>query len=408
MNQVKGNSGNFIESVELFWISLPFDAGHRKDDDPIAESIDAFNASSRTFTQMESQIVKVETVDGYIGWGEAFGHKSNPATWAALEEIVAPFFLGRTSSHEDSLASAEHAMHAFGRTGPIHFALSAFDIALWDIAAQRAGKTLREFINAEARHEINAYASLVHYAEDPQEVDFHLRRAKDQGFKAFKIHESSAQSVQAARDAVGNHPLMVDVNCKWKDVPEARAAFTAFEDQDLLWLEEPIFPPDDSLSLAALNSEFGIVSAGENHSGVNGLIAAMEMGALQFAQPSVGKIGGISSMLKIREVGQRLNVHVVPHCFYYGPALLATAQLIATDEEVRLANGVLRPELEIPFLNWETQLHPWHAPHQGKITNHGTLPLPREAGLGFTPDTAVLEKHALKHKVLNTPSDTNS
>ncbi|MFD1377908.1 mandelate racemase/muconate lactonizing enzyme family protein [Micrococcus antarcticus] len=402
MSQAKDGLSDTIVSIELYWISLPFDAARRSQEDSNAESIDAFNASSRTLTQMESLMVKVHTADGFTGWGEAFGHKSNPATWAALEQIVAPFFLGRSSALDGSIASAEYAFHAFGRTGPIHFALSAVDIALWDIAARRAGQTLREFINIDSRHEINAYASLVHYAEDPQEVAFHLSRALEHGFKAFKIHESSIPAIKAARQAVGSHPLMVDVNCKWHHPAEAGSSIAAMADLELLWIEEPIFPPDDSQSLAALNARFGNVSGGENHSGVQGLTSDMELGALQFAQPSVGKIGGLSAMLKIREAGQRLNVHVVPHCFYYGPALLATAQLIAADQEVQLANGSLRPELEIPFLGWETQLHPWHAPHQGKLTNEGTIRLPTEAGLGFTPDPVVLENHALKHLVLTT------
>lgn len=404
MKQVKDNLEDTIESIEIHWISLPFDAARRDNKDSNAESVDAFNASSRTLTQMDSLVVKVQTADGFTGWGEAFGHKSNPATWAALEHIVAPFFLGRSSALEGCIASAEYAFHAFGRTGPIHFALSAMDIALWDIAARRAGQTLREFINTDARHEINAYASLVHYAEDPREVAFHLARALEHGFKAFKIHESSIPSIAAAREAVGSYPLMVDVNCKWQHLAEAQSAIASLEDLDLLWIEEPIFPPDDSHSLAALNVRFGNVSGGENHSGEQGLVLDMELGALQFAQPSVGKIGGITAMLKIREAGQRLDVHVVPHCFYYGPALLATAQLIAADKEVRLADGSLRPELEIPFLNWETELHPWHAPHQGKLTDEGTLALPSEAGLGFSPNAEVLENHVLKRRVMTTSS----
>lgn len=399
MPQVRSEFNDIIESIELYLVSLPFDAARRETEDSNVESIDTFNASSRTFTQMESLIVKITTAQGLIGWGEGFGHKANPATWAALEDIVAPFFLGRTTDLNDCIRAAQYAFHAFGRTGPIHYALSAIDIALWDVAAKRANKTLREFINAQARHEVHAYASLVHYADDPQEVSFHLERAKSRGFRAFKLHESLKPAINAARDTVGTLPLMVDVNCKW-DVAQAHSAFEDLADMNLLWIEEPIFPPDDSSSLRELNSVFRKVSGGENHSGVLGLINDMEQKALEFAQPSVGKIGGISAMLQVREAGQRLGAHVIPHCFYYGPALLASAQIIALDPPLHLPDGNLRPELEIPFLNWDMQLHPWHAPHQSLMDSEGIVPLPNTPGLGFAPDGLVMDQFTIKYSAL--------
>jgi len=397
--QVKNEIDDTIDSIELYLVSIPFSAARREAGDSNVESIDTFNASSKNFTQMESLIVKVTTAQGIVGWGEGFGHKTNPATWAALEEIVGPFFIGRTCDIDKCLPAAHYAFHAFGRTGPVHYALSAIDIALWDIAAKRAKKTLREFINDDARHEINSYASLVHYSENPREVSFHLDRAKAAGFKAFKLHESSKPAITAARETTGNLPLMVDVNCKW-DVSQARAALSDLAELNLLWIEEPVFPPDDSHALRALNSEFSNVSGGENHSGVQGLVNDMEQGAIEYAQPSVGKIGGISAMLQVREAGKRLNTHVIPHCFYYGPALLASAQILALDPPVQLPDGNLRPELEIPFLNWDVQLHPWHAPHHSILTSAGTLPLPESEGLGFAPDPAVLDQYTAKYRAL--------
>jgi len=397
--QVREEIPDIIESIELYLVSLPFDAERRESEDSNAESIDAFNASSRTFSQMESLIVKVTTSQGFVGWGEGFGHKANPVTWAALESIVAPFFLGRSPDLNESLPAAHYAFHAFGRTGPIHYALSALDIALWDIAAKRANKTVREFIAPTARDEVSAYASLVHYAEDPDEVVFHLTRAISSGFKAFKLHESSKAAIQAARNAIGTAPLMVDVNCKW-DLAQALEVFDDLADMNLLWIEEPIFPPDDSRSLQELNSKYRNVSAGENHSGVHGLLNDIEHGAIKFAQPSVGKIGGISAMLQIRAAAKKMNAHVVPHCFYYGPALLASAQIIALDPPMSLDEGHLRPELEVPFLKWDAQLHPWHAPHQGLLTDEGTLSLPKAPGLGFEPDPRVLDEYSISYRCL--------
>lgn len=394
MHQVNELEHGTIKTIEIMVTSIGFSARRNETTYANSESIDAFNASSREFTSMQCLLVKVITRDGLVGWGEAFGHKSNPATLAALGEIVCPFFIGRSSDPVTQTPAAERAFHAFGRTGPVHYALSAVDTALWDITAQRAGLPLRRLLNPEARNTITGYASLVHYGEDPIQVADQLRLAQRHGFRAFKLHESTPTAIAAARETVGRAPLMADVNCKWT-VQEAEAVLTALEPLELLWMEEPVFPPDDSAGLFRLNSRHRNIAAGENHSGVRALIADMERGALAFAQPSVGKIGGVSAMFEVIAAGRRVDAAVVPHNFYYGPALLATAQLIATS----VANDL--PELEIPFLHWDSLLHPFHAPHQNGVLAGGSIPLPDAPGLGFSPDPQVLERSRITHRVID-------
>lgn len=394
MHQVNELNHSTIKSIEIMLTSIGFSARRNETTYANLESIDAFNASSREFTTMESLLVKVVTRDGLVGWGEAFGHKSNPATLAALEEIVCPFFIGRDSNPNTQTPAAERAFHAFGRTGPVHYALSAVDTALWDITAQRADLPLRKLLCPEARDHVTGYASLVHYGEDPIQVANQLHVAQRCGFRAYKLHESTVEAISAARTAVGRDQLMVDVNCKWS-VREADAVLTDLEPLGLLWMEEPVFPPDDSAGLRLLNSRHhNKIAAGENHSGVRALIADMERGAMHYAQPSVGKIGGVSAMLEVLSAGRRVDAAVVPHNFYYGPALLATAQLIATTAP----NGL--PELEIPFLQWDSLLHPWHAPHQNGVMDGGSIPLPDSPGLGFNPDPDVLQRNRIIHRVI--------
>lgn len=372
-----------VAGIELFLVSMPFTAGRRVHGE---ESVDEYNASSQTFTQMESLMVQVTDTDGRSGWGEAFGHRTNPASWAALEEVVGPFYLGRSADPWSTRRDAEYAFHAFGRTGPAHYAFSAVDTALWDLAAQRQEKPLRRLLADSARDEIDCYASLVHYGEDPVEVAHHIGRAQGQGYTAFKLHESSVEAITAARRQAGPaSDLMTDVNCRWS-VQEAAEAMEALAPSELLWMEEPIFPPDDTAALRSLNQRFGRISAGENASGVQGMIEQIRTGAVAFAQPSVGKIGGISAMLEVFAAGAEAGVAVVPHCFYYGPALHASAELIAT----------LGPEvqLEVPFLQWNDQLH----------SLHGAGPrirLSEEPGLGFQPDDEILHRHLTRRATLS-------
>ncbi|MCV9993493.1 mandelate racemase/muconate lactonizing enzyme family protein [Paeniglutamicibacter sp. ZC-3] len=372
-----------VESVQLLRVRMPFNAARSAE--PSNESIDEFNASSRTFTSMESLMVKVTTSEGLIGWGEAFGHKVNDVTWAALASLVAPFYLNKPADPASLNDQAQRAFHAFGRTGPVLYAISALDIALWDIKAQIAGKPVRQLLNPDARNSIRAYASLVHYGEDPAEVALQISRAQGLGFEAFKLHESSYPAIAAARTQAGAAaPLMVDVNCRWNEA-DATAAIDSFLPLNLRWLEEPLWPPDDLEAHRRLADRGIPLAGGENTSGAEALDAALAVGALGVAQPSIGKIGGFSSMLRYLPPRSDAAV-VVPHCFYYGPAQVATAQFIAAiSQEVRL---------EAPLLIWDEHLHPLHAAR-------ATLKLPDVPGLGFTPDAGVLERYLVDRRVLD-------
>lgn len=371
-----------VARLEMLLTAMPFSAARRVTGE---ESVDEYNASSQTFTRMEALMVKVTDSDGRVGWGEAFGHRSNPATWAALEEVVGPFHLGRAADPQAVRSEAEYAFHAFGRTGPVHYALSAVDTALWDLAAQRAGVPLRRLLDPQARDTIGCYASLVHYGEDPVEVAHHIGRAQQAGYRAFKLHESTAGAVAAARAQAGPEAaLMTDVNCRWDEAGAAQA-LEDFAEADLLWLEEPVFPPDDTDALARLNRASGRISAGENASGVHGMVEQMRAGAVSYAQPSVGKIGGVSGMREVIAAGRETGVAVVPHCFYYGPALHATAELVAT-----LGEDV---QVEVPFLQWPQRLHRLHGAGP-------TITLSEDPGLGFAPDEQVLADHLMRRAVV--------
>ncbi len=371
-----------ITHIEMMLTSVPFSAERRT---TAKESIDEYNASSQSFTRMEALMVRVHDSDGRSGWGEAFGHKSNPASWAALEEIVGPFALGRAAEPAEFRTEAEYAFHAFGRTGPVHFALSAVDTALWDLAAQRAGVPLRHLLAQDAADSVSCYASLVHYGEDPVEVAHHIDRARGAGFTAFKLHESTPRAVAAAREHAGAQALlMTDVNCHWNEAGAAQA-LTDLAPYDLLWLEEPVFPPDDTAALARLNSVHGRVAAGENASGTQGLLQQIAAGAVSFAQPSVGKIGGISGMLDVIQAAAAANVAVAPHCFYYGPALNASAEIVAA-----IGGGA---QLEVPFLTWPQRLHPLHGAGP-------QIELSQRPGLGFSPDPEVLAEHLVRSATL--------
>nr|WP_284700942.1 mandelate racemase/muconate lactonizing enzyme family protein [Robbsia betulipollinis] len=400
---------------------MPFDAGRRErrpsaaaaltpatladapaaapEDASSAAPVDAYNAASRSLLRMETLLVRLTTDDGATGWGEAFGHLVNPVTFAALAGPVGRFFIGAEVGPDPSrfaatMQAAHQAFHAFGRTGPVLYALSAIDTALWDLCAQAAQLPLHRLLGA-TRDTVEVYASLVSYDNDPEEVAYQVGRAHAAGFRAMKLHETTRTAVAAARAALpADVALMVDVNCPWPAAQAAREV-AGFAGLSLGWVEEPVWPPDDLDALARLRARGGPsdgadgapagssrvpIAAGENASGVYGFLQHFQRGAIDIAQPSVAKIGGVTGMREVIRLAGAHGVRVVPHCFYYGAGLLATAHLVAA-----LPDDVA---LELPWLQWPEVLH---APQ----ACGPTLTLPDVPGLGFAPDAGVLARHTL-------------
>ena len=92
---------------------------------------------------LDIMLLRVETQSGLVGWGEGFGYLCQHATARAVADMVTPFALGRDSRDPAQVnRDAQLALHLFGRFGITMFAISALDIALWDIAGKRAGKSL--------------------------------------------------------------------------------------------------------------------------------------------------------------------------------------------------------------------------------------------------------------------------
>lgn len=375
-----------LVKLEVVRVAVPCGAGRRAMS-PGADG-DAYNMATAPLAEMESLMVRLTTDTGLVGWGEAFGHLSNVATFAALAGPVGRFFLGRSigsdlSGIQSLREEAERAFHGFGRTGPFVFALSAIDTALWDIHAKAAGLPLFRLLGGVSGA-IEVYASLVSYGNDPTEVDYQVRRTLAQGFRRIKLHESHVNAIAAAREAAGDAELMVDVNCLWP-AEDAAEQIDALRELSLSWIEEPLWPPDDLDGLAALRGRGIPVAAGENASGVAGIREHLRRGAVDVLQPSVAKIGGVSAMRDVIELAGAANIPAVPHCFYYGAGMLATAHLVAC-----LPAGTA---LEIPLLDWPRPLYP-------ELALGNTLALSERPGLGYEPDPAVLAEYCRDSRTL--------
>jgi D-galactarolactone cycloisomerase len=360
-----------IERIEAHLIRVPFDMG---------AAPKAF--AGMNWTSVDSLFVRVFTDEGVEGWGEGWGHVACPITAAALSSLVGPAFIGRSVEDRAALmGEMQHRFHIHGRTGPVVYALSAMEIALWDIAGKVAGQPIATLLGGAPR-ELDAYASLLRYAE-PALVAGAVERAMAQGFRHIKLHEERLDSVRAARQAAGDSTWMaLDTNCPWT-VPVAIERARELEPLKLAWLEEPVWPPEDYQGLASVRAASTLpVAAGENVATLHEMARMLEAGAVNICQPSVIKFGGISAVVEAVALAKQHSVEYVPHCFYFGPGYLASLHLAAA----------LAPNVPFELFFGDLEASPYHGAvraHNGRVT------VPAAPGLGLEPDMAVIDKYRL-------------
>ena len=358
-----------IAAVESSVVSVPFSMGGPH---PLF--------AGQPWDRLEILLVRVETDDGLVGWGEAFGHAAIPATKAALDSIVAPLVVGRDAGDINALTrQVLHGVHLLGRNGPFVYAFSGVEIALWDLLGKRAGQPLWRLLGGSAPAPLDAYASLLSYGGDLELVARNTAEARARGYRHIKLHELTREAVLAAKAAAPDAAVMLDVNCAWTP-PVARGKAAAMAGEGLLWLEEPVWPPEDTAGLASLR-RYGIpLSAGENTAGLFGFRALIDAGAIDVAQPSVTKVGGVGEMRRVIALAQAHGVEVVPHSPYFGPGFVATLHLAAALIE--------RPIIEVLWLDMEANpFDPWVRAEGGKVA------VPSAPGLGCDPDPAVLARY---------------
>jgi L-alanine-DL-glutamate epimerase-like enolase superfamily enzyme len=360
-----------IERIEIHLIRVPFDMG---------AAPTAF--AGMTWTSVDSLFVRVCTDAGVEGWGEGWGHVVCPTTSAALASLVGPAFIGRDAGDRSALmAEMAHRFHIHGRSGPVVYALSAIEIALWDIAGKRASLPIASLLGGAPR-ELDAYASLLRYSE-PMLVAQAVERALAQGFRHIKLHEIRLDAVRAARAACGESVWMaLDTNCPWS-VSQAIEQARALEDLRLAWLEEPVWPPEDFPGLARVRAAASMpIAAGENVAGIHEFAAMLRAGAVDICQPSVIKFGGIEAVAQAVTLARAHGIDYVPHCFYFGPGYLASLHLAAA-----FAPGVA---FELFFGDLEASPY-----HEAVRAREGRVGVPAGPGLGVEPDMAVFERYRL-------------
>jgi L-alanine-DL-glutamate epimerase-like enolase superfamily enzyme len=207
-----------------------------------------------------------------------------------------------------------------GHAGPPLMALSAFDMALWDLLARTASQPLYRMLGAQ-RDEVTVYAaggwlSLDVDALCQQALDF-----KEAGYSAYKMRvgnpdwRADIARVKAVREAIGHDMmLMVDVNQAW-DVMTAVRAARAMQEYELSWVEEPV-DANDVEGCAHVASAVDVpIAAGETTWGPHGLVTLLNRRAVDILQPDLMRCAGITGFLSVAYAAEATGTPVVSHLY---------------------------------------------------------------------------------------------
>lgn len=384
-----------IKTVQAWWVRIPIEANrqHRSD--------------FGRLTTFDAAILRIETDDGIVGWGEGKNAAGSAGTYGTLVHMlnyeVGPRLVGRDAAdisaiwemlyngvrHETAAVSG-HAMPELSRRGLSVAAISAVDIALWDILGKSLGVPVWKLLGGRKADRLPAYAS--GGWESAEKIGAQLESyLASGGFKAVKMRVGamdraphvSAARVRAARKALGpSVDIMVDAHGTYT-VADAKRFIQLVRDCDLAWFEEPVIA-DDKAGMAEVRAAGNVpIAAGESEAT---RFAFRDLAVLRSAdifQPDPAFCGGITEAMRIGAIASAFNLRLAPHlwagapCFFAGLHICAASPASFVIEYSVGANPMIHDLVE-----------------ETVAVRDGMLEIPDKPGLGFTIKERVLETYA--------------
>ena len=334
----------------------------------------------------------VQTEDGTQGVGYTYaGTVGGTMVRTAVDDVLRPLLLGADAGLiERHWATMFQDGLLVGRRGALLRAISAVDIALWDLAGKRAGIPLSRLLGGY-QAEVPAYASGGYYLEGkgPDGLAREMERYLRAGFTSVKIKvggasiEKDVARVKAARDAIGpSVRLALDANNAYGSVSEAVRAAEAFQPYDIWWFEEPL-APDNIPGQAEVAGAVGMpVATGEIHQTRWDFRDLIRGQAAQILQPDAGVLGGISEWMKVAHTAASFDIPVAPHWH--------------ADLHVHLV-GAVSNALTVEYFSLEEDIYNFERILRERLApSKGSIPIPDRPGLGLVLDQAAIERFAVR------------
>lgn len=271
-------------------------------------------------THFELITARITDADGETGLGYTYTVDSGGmAVHALIARYLAPIVVGTDADHiEKAWQAMWWALHFGGRGGQTSLAISAIDIALWDLAAKRAGKPLWRHLGGYDPA-VPCYAGGIDLQFTEAALLAQSDRFREEGFRAIKMKvgrdslREDVARVHAMRKHLGDDfPLMADANMRWSADTAIRAA-RLVGDCDLVWLEEPTIPDDIAGHVRILREGGHPIAAGENLHSLNEFKELIAQGGVSFPEPDVAMVGGVTPFMKVAALAEAFNLPVTSH-----------------------------------------------------------------------------------------------
>ncbi|MBV9557968.1 MAG: mandelate racemase/muconate lactonizing enzyme family protein [Pseudolabrys sp.] len=341
----------------------------------------------------DAVLVRVETDEGAIGWGEAHHGRCPGAIAKLIDTTLGELVVGLDAMDVvgvwQRVYQMQLASHGMGAAAAM--SLSGLDIALWDLRGRACGWPIHRLLGG-APKPIKAYAGGISLGwQEPSSLAEEAQAHVAAGYRALKLRVGDTPRrdiarLQAVRAALADDiEILVDANTSYT-VDDVRRVMPAFMECGVGWLEEP-FPPHDYRSYMQA-AELGTVplAAGENHFTRFEFTRLLEDGAVAFVQPDLSKTGGITESMRIASLASAWKVSVNPHTSATGINMVATLHLLSAvdnpgyfEGDVAKHNPFRDEVLGIPYT----------------LDADGCVRAPEGPGLGMTVDEKFVASHTL-------------
>lgn len=361
-----------------------------------------FGWSQQVTDRRQAVICVISTDEGIQGVGEAF-YFGGPARIAAdiMTDVYGPLLMDKdpwdTSVIWDSLYNRTRDQ---GMKGVIISALSAIDIALWDIKGKAKDLPVFKLLGGAYRKKARVYATGLYEPQNVPDVTEALVNEalgyKEAGFSGMKLKigygiDTDVAYVKAVREAIGNEIcLMVDANHAYNS-SEAIQLARKIEKFDIYWFEEPV-PPEDLDGYCEVRKKSNIlIAGGECEYTRYGFRNLINLRAVDILQPDLCAAGGFSEMTKIVALASAANIALIPHVWGTNVGLAASLQFFAS-----LPHFPERRFAAEPFFEYDRSAHPFReeVTLEKFVMKDGYLDIPDKPGLGINLDLESVEKYA--------------
>lgn len=348
-------------------------------------------------------IVEVVADEGVSGWGEALCQGLQPpgVAAAAIRDAFAPLLIGADPLKPEVVwHTLYNRSRDYGLKGAVIGALSAIDIALWDLLGKVLGQPIHALLGGAFRDKVQPYATGFYRIEgrgEARRLAEEASRHYGNGFRLMKVKlgfgvDDDVVVMREIRAAVPDDAVtfMIDTNHAY-GVADAIALGRALESYRLRWYEEPVVQ-EDLEGYREVRRALGCpIAGGENEFTLFGFRDLVGSRAIDIAQPDIAAAGGFTACRHIAAIAHAHGVAVNPHVWGSAIGQAASLHLLAS---LPVAHHSLYAKQ--PIFEYDQSLHPFRRqlvenPIEQK---DGWVDIPQQPGLGITVDRRVLERYA--------------